>query len=102
MHNGSMRDLATAPAASDAAPAQRVVPGTLRKCVRGSQTSYVDGLCPPGFKEQAIARGTVTVVAGQRPAAAAPPPKRAPLHEALDYGGGTDLKERRIERIADQ
>ena len=34
----------------------------MRKCRKGDSMIYTDDLCPPGYKEQELKNGTVTVV----------------------------------------
>jgi len=86
--NGTVRQ---SPIASDAAAVPIRAPGGVRKCQRGDKIIYTDRTCPEGMQEQAIAKGSVTVLA-------APPVKR----EAAKAAPEMDLKERRIERIVNQ
>jgi hypothetical protein len=56
----------------------------MRKCVQASAVEYTDGPYPPGTREQAMNKGTVTIVSGQ--AAVQPQPSK---HRP---GAGTLLK----------
>ncbi len=78
-------------------------PGVLRKCVRGSETSYTNLSCPPGFREKPVDGSRVSVVpAGERaavPAAAAPPGQaRKTLNDALDLSKDEQLRQRIMDR----
>ena len=66
-------------AKNDGKAAEPGAPHSLRKCVSDTRTIYTDEKCPAGSREAPISEGNVTVVPGQRPAAAAkseskPPP----------------------------
>lgn len=99
--NGTVRQ--AAPAASGAAR----VAGGLRKCQRGAQVVYTDGLCAPGATEVPVSRGTVNVLPGNGPAAgttaAAAPgpvsPPRGSLHEVADRSAEMTIHERRLQQV---
>lgn len=98
--NGSVRDT---PPASAPAPVQATAPpvGAMRKCVKGSETTYTNFSCPPGFKEAAIKNDRVTVVAGTpvpKPEGAKQGEATSALHEALDLKRDDELKRRVMER----
>jgi len=86
--NGTVRQ---SPIASDAAAVPIRAPGGMRKCQRGDKVVYTDRTCPDGMREQALAKGSVTVL----PAPPAPRPQAKAAPEM-------DLKEKRIERIVNQ
>lgn len=75
--NGTVRQYET-PLPDKAKKGTEPLPvGALRKCVRGADTSYTHDPCPPGSKEQALSKGTVTVLSAP-PKPAAPPPQATP------------------------
>ena len=86
--NGTVRQ---APVASDAAAMPIRAPGGVRKCQRRDKVIYTDRTCPEGMEEQALSKGSVTVLP-------ATPVKR----EAAKPAPEIDLKEKRIERIVNQ
>ncbi|MBL8306477.1 MAG: hypothetical protein JNM33_07250 [Rubrivivax sp.] len=88
------------PASAAAGPLVRP-PGVMRKCVRGSQTSYTDRPCPPGFRERDLAADRVTVLPAAPVAAASQPGQRKTLKQALDVADEDRLRERMIERAVE-
>lgn len=103
--NGTVRE--AAPAASRAL-ASATRNGGLRKCVRGSQTSYTNFDCPPGFKERAVTDDRITVLEGQAlprktqgAASAAPQGAQKRLKEVLDLNSDPRLRERMMDRAID-
>lgn len=89
------------PPASAATGPQVRPPGTMRKCVRGGETSYTDRPCPPGFRERDLATDRVTVLPTAPAAAASPPGKRKTLKQALDVADEDRLRERMIDRAVE-
>ena len=70
--NGTVRQYET-PAPGQARKANEPLPvGALRKCVRGTEISYTNNPCPVGTKEQALNKGTVTVLSAPPKPAAVP------------------------------
>jgi len=100
--NGTVRQAASA---ASVVPGSARVAGGLRKCQRGAQVVYTDGLCAPGATEQAVTRGTVNVMPGHGPApaaaaAAAGPttPPRGNLHDVADRSAEMTISERRLQQ----
>ena len=87
--NGSVRQAASA--ASDAAVPIKA-PGGFRKCRKGKTVVYTDRSCPEGTLEEAVAKGTLTVLPAQTPAAST-------ARGAAKPADAMDLREKRIERI---
>lgn len=101
--NGTVRDV-PAPAARPTAALTRA--DGLRKCVRGSQTTYTNFDCPAGFKQKNVTTDRVTVLEAQAGRAApASKPKAAGaqrrLQDALDLSADDKLRERMMERAVD-
>lgn len=107
--NGSVRERPVRDDAAASAP--RSLPrGVLRKCVRGSETSYTNVECPPGTKERRVDDSRVTVLETGGSARPASTPASAPtsaseggarktLRDALDLNGpDPQLRERAIDR----
>lgn len=99
--NGTVRD--QRPASQPAGPPVATTAiGAPRKCVRGSETTYTNFSCPPGFREARIADDRVTVVPGAAGTkqTASPRAGQAPsaLHEALDLKRDDELRRRVMER----
>lgn len=95
-------------ATPDANPA---VQQGVRKCRTRSGVEYTTGACPPGSTEQAIARGSVTVVELPRPSVAdsvsqALTPSGKPLPNARDVLAPTEpgpsLREKQIDAVVNQ
>ncbi len=100
--NGTVRE--AAPAATRAL-ASAMRSGSLRKCMRGQQTTYTNSDCPPGFHEKTVAADRVTVLEAQPTAAtAAATPGSAGtgaqrrLHDALVLRADKQLRQRMMER----
>jgi putative N-acetylmannosamine-6-phosphate epimerase len=99
--NGSVRDgISSEPAGNDFMKPVPVI--GLRKCVRGTAVSYTDQPCPAGAREQSISKGTMTVMAGTRPAPPASAEKlqerRKTIRDVVDVDG-TELRRRQMERV---
>jgi len=75
--NGTVRQYETPSPEQAKKGAQPLPVGELRKCVRGADTSYTNDACPAGSKEQALNKGTLTVLSAP-PKPAAPAPQPAP------------------------
>ncbi len=79
----------------------------LRRCERAGAVVYTDAACPPGSRERAVDRGSLSVLpAGPtaRPASADPgltgtPGPTPTVRDLLGKPGDTDLKDQRMERI---
>jgi hypothetical protein len=73
-----------------------------RKCRKGGETLYTNGVCPPGTTEAPVEGGAVTVVPGQRlPVLPAPPgagASRQTVRDLLAPADGADLRDRQIEQ----
>jgi hypothetical protein len=101
--NGTLRDI---PVAVPGAPALKP-PGTMRKCVRGYETTYTNFSCPAGFKERPMtAADRVNVVpstSATRPAptAGAEPPGISSLRDKFDISQDARLREKAMERAVD-
>ncbi len=94
-----------ADSSSSAGPAgdAKARPGGLRKCVKGQEVSYTNAECPPGYRDQAVTGGSVTVV----PATPVPKPDEASsgpsaLHKALGVTRDDTLKDKMIERAVEK
>lgn len=103
--NGTVRqyDIASEPAP---APVRRRADGLL-KCRRGDSVTYTNFECPPGTKPEALAGGTVSVMASEglpKPTAATPKSGNAQqsLHDALDLSGNDNVREKRMERLIEK
>jgi len=121
--NGSVRD--GQPAPDGPRVAAQSAPGALRKCVRGERISYSNLGCPEGWREQAVARGQVNVIAAPPSPSAhrtattttpgSPQPGAAPgaqgrpgapgaqeaLRQSVDLRRDEALRERQVERVID-
>jgi hypothetical protein len=60
--NGTVRQYDSAASVAARNKGQPLPLGTLRKCQRGSETSYTNSFCPPGTRELKLDKGTVNVV----------------------------------------
>ncbi len=106
--NGTVRE-PPPPASQPFAARLSQVPGGLRKCVKGSQTSYTNFDCPAGFKERAVAADWVSVVDGRAggsaraagPASSSGNSAQKRLHDALDLSHDPRLRERVMDRAID-
>lgn len=107
--NGTVREPPAA-ASQPFAAAVSLLPGMLRKCVRGGQTTYTDIDCPNGFQQRTVAADRVSIVDapadGSARASAAPrsstrPAAQRRLHDALDLSQDSRLRERVMERAID-
>jgi len=100
--NGTVRDYTPASQASGVAAQVQQSPGSMRKCVKGSEVTYTNFACPQGFKEKAVATDRVTVLTDQKVVQ----PTQAPdgtagkpvLSRALDVRVDEGAKDRAIER----
>lgn len=80
-------------------------PAAPRKCRTATAVIYTDGACPAGSREQTLDGGTVSVVPGQRPPAAAaaeapaaPASARSLLKELAGPQDSAAIKARMIEQ----
>lgn len=75
--------------------------GALRKCRRGAQIEYTNGLCPPGTREEAVRGGSLSVLpAPPAPAAAVTAASAQPLLRGLARDvDGREMQDKRIERV---
>ncbi len=85
--------------AADARPVARPIPAPgLRKCRQGAAVTYTNGACPPGYQEQPVDGGTVTVVEGSRPAVALPALNLPDARALRGDPNEPTLSQRHIER----
>jgi hypothetical protein len=96
--NGTVREYQ--PASAPTEQAQALPPGTMRRCKRGTETSYANSACPPGSKEFPMSGGTLSVVTlgGPQPAAAAASAAKPVLREVIDPHEAAELRERQLNR----
>lgn len=101
--NGTVRDVAGAASAAAAPVAQSLPMGTMRKCVRGSETQYTNVPCPAGFKELTVSGDRVTVVSSSdakpkaAPGAEPAGERRKNVRDLVDADGG-QMREKMIDR----
>ena len=103
--NGTLREIParTAPDLPISAPN---LAKAVRKCQRGAEVVYTDNPCQPGFSDQPIRNGSMTVVEASRqanPLNEASPASRRPALRGLVHESGADsLNQKRVERLVGQ
>ncbi len=76
--NGTVRQYDSAASVAARNKGQPLPLGTLRKCQRGSETSYTNSFCPPGSRELTLDKGTVNVVQSRPATGTTAPPQAQP------------------------
>ncbi len=76
--NGTVRQYDSAASVAARNKGQPLPLGTLRKCQRGSETSYTNSFCPPGARELTLDKGTVNVVQSHPATGTTAPPQAQP------------------------
>jgi hypothetical protein len=103
--NGSVRQERAASDTVAVAATPPRVPGTLRKCKKGSAVVYTDAACPAGTKEQALSGGSVTVLDSPKPppqAAAGATGHGPTVRDWLGSPGEPTLREKHMERMLER